>query len=1145
MSSAIAHANLIQSFDEYSQPLSQASSPASPTASFQNQQIQISLPTVNLNGSSRSEGSTQPGTPIVSPNSSPLEPPSGMSYSDFLRTWTDNHVARWLTEIKCGQHSQTFKANDIRGDVLLELDQSTLKEMGMRCSVSSNSALASIGNRPRPTGRNGSVDYGTGRTGYRRLDNARPAPLSLPPGPGNNELPRLVRDTPDSARSNSRPLPQPTSSSHTPSPPTHTPSSRGNLPPLPPPPKVQPPPPPGSRTPRSLLPPQNSLSGRRTPTLPDAPAYTNQPLPPAPNQTHLTPSSHSQNGNWPSGGARTPLRSPSPLQPQSSGAIRNIKGSPNGSQAHGRNGSYPTPLNSTQPNIANKLPPRPNTSGTSHPTPPPGSNQYRAGLRPNTPSRIPSIDDLKRKLIKFALPDEGKTITINAVDIAGGAEILEKVLKKFGKLGHRSSDDGSLNVEVINGGLCVDGWAAYLEWNPGDSTGGPLTEAQLLAICHAPPDDPARDHGLTLRRLGVASRGDGASSSTENLGDALLNIESARSPSQPTTKAMKRASTVSILSGLGVPIPDSAPQLLSPDRSPTKSPVKKLRNFFGQRPPSELITNHLAEYFPNTEKKVLERTRRQSMMRVAGKRDSIVSWNPPPRSRFSVSTQGSASALIASPRSSIISAHSMLPERQVSPVLPEEEPTEAPPRVSISNEEGRAIEVTDDVEEKSTKAAKRRSALQFLPPVAISSESLADSLNLTDKSTRRASKAMSIASNRMSYITELRSKRDRSDTASMMTVDEITAEVENRRASMETDSKRASMILSNSDGTEEWTTVDVEESDEKTTLLDDTTELDEDEELDEVEDEDEDEDEEEESGTEETVTEDEDEDQGKQYTSHGERTIKWIKGALIGAGSFGKVYLGMDAASGLLMAVKQVELPRSSAPNPERKQAMLSALEREIELLKDLHHENIVQYHSSCIDEDHLNIFLEYVPGGSVTSLLRNYGAFEEQLVRNWVRQILSGLNYLHEKDIIHRDIKGANMLVDNKGGIKISDFGISKKVEDNLLPGHRAHRPSLQGSVFWMAPEVVKQTAYTQAADIWSIGCLVVEMLTGEHPWAQLTQMQAIFKIGSSARPTIPPDISPEAEDFLNKTFDLDHEARPTAAELLKHPWIVGASTP
>jgi len=188
-----------------------------------------------------------------------------------------------------------------------------------------------------------------------------------------------------------------------------------------------------------------------------------------------------------------------------------------------------------------------------------------------------------------------------------------------------------------------------------------------------------------------------------------------------------------------------------------------------------------------------------------------------------------------------------------------------------------------------------------------------------------------------------------------------------------------------------------------------------------------------------------------------------------------------------------------------------------------------------------LNIFLEYVPGGSVTALLRNYGAFEEPLVKNFVRQILKGLAYLHEKDVIHRDIKGGNILVDNKGGIKISDFGVSKKVEDNLLTGSRAHRPSLQGSVFWMAPEVVKQTAYTRKADIWSVGCLIVEMLTGEHPWAQLSQMQAIFKIGSSAKPTIPSDISAEAVKFLQLTFELNHEARPDAVDLLEHVWITG----
>lgn len=121
-------------------------------------------------------------------------------------------------------------------------------------------------------------------------------------------------------------------------------------------------------------------------------------------------------------------------------------------------------------------------------------------------------------------------------------------------------------------------------------------------------------------------------------------------------------------------------------------------------------------------------------------------------------------------------------------------------------------------------------------------------------------------------------------------------------------------------------------------------------------------------------------------------------------------------------------------------------------------------------------------------------------------------------------------------------------------LLASKMHRFSLQGSVFWMAPEVVKQSGHTLKADIWSVGCLVVEMLTGEHPWAQLTQMQAIFKarpithiiisltfiqIGSSAKPAMPSDISSEAVDFLEKTFELDQNARPSAAELSQHPFV------
>ncbi|CAO3598043.1 unnamed protein product [Absidia cylindrospora] len=269
--------------------------------------------------------------------------------------------------------------------------------------------------------------------------------------------------------------------------------------------------------------------------------------------------------------------------------------------------------------------------------------------------------------------------------------------------------------------------------------------------------------------------------------------------------------------------------------------------------------------------------------------------------------------------------------------------------------------------------------------------------------------------------------------------------------------------------------------------------------------------------------------------------LSWMKGSLIGRGTFGDVYLGLNPLSGELMAVKQVELPVENSASVERKRSMVEALRREIALLQELQHENIVQYLGSQSDNAHFSIFLEYVPGGSVAGLLASYGAFQEQLVKSFVRQILKGLTYLHGKDIVHRDIKGANVLVDNKGGVKISDFGISKKVEDDIMQvaSTASHRPSLQGSIFWMAPEVVKQTQYTRKADIWSLGCMVVEMITGDHPFPEFSQMQAIFQIGSYTAPDIPPHISAEAKDFLKCTFQLDHEKRPTAHELLSHPFL------
>ncbi|AET38184.1 mitogen-activated protein kinase kinase kinase STE11 Ecym_2457 [Eremothecium cymbalariae DBVPG len=281
----------------------------------------------------------------------------------------------------------------------------------------------------------------------------------------------------------------------------------------------------------------------------------------------------------------------------------------------------------------------------------------------------------------------------------------------------------------------------------------------------------------------------------------------------------------------------------------------------------------------------------------------------------------------------------------------------------------------------------------------------------------------------------------------------------------------------------------------------------------------------------------------------------WLKGARIGSGSFGSVYLGMNAQTGELMAVKQVELQPAAvmAPSDDKKgqapntnavaknsqihRKMVDALQHEMNLLKELHHENIVTYYGSSQEGGNLNIFLEYVPGGSVSSMLNSYGPFEEPLVKNFTRQTLIGLSYLHKKNIIHRDIKGANILIDIKGCVKITDFGISKKLSP--LNKKQNKRASLQGSVYWMAPEVVKQVVTTEKADVWSVGCVVVEMFTGKHPFPDFSQMQAIFKIGTNTIPELPSWTSNEAKAFLLQTFELDYEKRPSSVELLQHQWL------
>ncbi|KAK3985914.1 hypothetical protein QBC44DRAFT_145725 [Cladorrhinum sp. PSN332] len=272
-------------------------------------------------------------------------------------------------------------------------------------------------------------------------------------------------------------------------------------------------------------------------------------------------------------------------------------------------------------------------------------------------------------------------------------------------------------------------------------------------------------------------------------------------------------------------------------------------------------------------------------------------------------------------------------------------------------------------------------------------------------------------------------------------------------------------------------------------------------------------------------------------------TFRWFKGQLIGKGTFGRVYLGMNATTGEFLAVKEVEVnPKAAQGDKKKMQELVAALDQEIDTMQHLDHVNIVQYLGCERKETSISIFLEYISGGSIGSCLRKHGKFEEPVVASLTRQTLSGLAYLHREGILHRDLKADNILLDLDGTCKISDFGISKKT-DNIYGNDKTN--SMQGSVFWMAPEVVmsQKEGYSAKVDIWSLGCVVLEMFCGRRPWSKEEAVGAIYKIANGETPPIPEDvrevISPIAIAFMLDCFTVNPSERPTADVLLsQHPF-------
>jgi len=260
---------------------------------------------------------------------------------------------------------------------------------------------------------------------------------------------------------------------------------------------------------------------------------------------------------------------------------------------------------------------------------------------------------------------------------------------------------------------------------------------------------------------------------------------------------------------------------------------------------------------------------------------------------------------------------------------------------------------------------------------------------------------------------------------------------------------------------------------------------------------------------------------------------KYVLGERIGKGRYGAVFEGFDLESGRVVAIKQ--LPTKGIPVDE-----VNSLKSEIKLLRNLQHKNIVEYVGFYEEkeDDYVNIIMEYVEGGSLAKTVNKFSSLPESLVAFYVEQVLEGLVYLHEQGVVHRDIKGANLLNTKEGLIKLADFGVAARLDE--ISSRNNNPVEVVGTPYWMAPEIIELSGCSTASDIWSVGCTVVELLTGSPPYSEYTAMSALFHIVSDEHPPLPPNISSELEDFLLLCFNKDVSSRVSAKKLLSHRWIV-----
>lgn len=255
------------------------------------------------------------------------------------------------------------------------------------------------------------------------------------------------------------------------------------------------------------------------------------------------------------------------------------------------------------------------------------------------------------------------------------------------------------------------------------------------------------------------------------------------------------------------------------------------------------------------------------------------------------------------------------------------------------------------------------------------------------------------------------------------------------------------------------------------------------------------------------------------------RTIQYQLKQVIGKGSYGIVYKAVNRKTSEVVAIKEINYSNSDE---------LDEIMVEIDLLKGIEHVNIIKYFGFMKKMSSLYIILEYAAHGSLKNILatRENHCLTELETRGYIRQTVEGLAYLHDQNIIHRDIKAANLLLDIHNVVKLADFGVSTKANKTAM--------TLAGSLNWMAPEIITNKGAITLSDIWSVGATIVELMTGKPPYYNLLDINIFYAMENENEKYYPPESIPETtKQFLKFCLQKNMFKRLSAKELLRQPWL------